>query len=245
MIEDGQLLGGGIHVPEVRMSRQSPLFALYGTIAKTSFDRGVTAAIPFIGLETPRTAFSEVGVGVYFPENGKHLLSGSNIDEGMRVVRNWRNLKVLEKVLDEVGYMNRSVFTMAVWSAAPLSRPDTVYFPEMLGDQMRDRGGFVAFRDGLLNSGPTTKELDTMLTVLREQKVLVSIGELGQEALAGRIQPGNWIEVLTEDERVRRQERELLTEQRRQELAQQVAVTEATSPETQPKGSGYFWWLGR
>lgn len=245
MIENHLLPNSGIYVPELKKAKEAPFFALQGTPNRTTLDRRVTNAIPFVGLEMPRQTLSDVGVGLYLPDAGKYLLNGAYTHYETPVVCLWRSMKMLERVLDGVGYVNRAVFTMAVWSGAPLSRPDTVYFPEMLGDQMRARSSFLAFRDELLNSGPSEENLDTMLTTLRDQKVRISIGELAMEAHAGRINPKNWIETLKEDERVRGEEQELLAEQRRQERLRQPVEPIIVNPTPRPQRSGLSRWLHR
>jgi hypothetical protein len=154
--------------------------AIQGEMSEKVVDGQTRKVVPFVGADR-EGEFSQMGVGLLFPENGSGTLWGLVMPHCL--IQSWRGMKILEHI-KEIGHGTLA----GCWYAGKenLSDSDKRYLDE-LAVQFSSREEFDAIRAGALDAAPSSEEVESMIRNLREKGVDIDSWELEKEVEAGHI----------------------------------------------------------
>lgn len=173
--------------------------AIQGEMSEKVVDGQMRKVIPFVGADS-EGEFSQMGVGLLFPENGSGTLWGLVMPHCL--IQSWRGMKILERI-DEISHSTLA----GCWYAGKenISDSDKRYLDE-LAVQFSSREEFDSIRAEILGTAPSSEEVESMIRNLREKGVDIASWELEKEIENGYIDSSVTIDNLVAETQRKRED---------------------------------------
>lgn len=194
--EKSPLRGRHVEKKEAKIPQKEVVIALTGKESSKRINveevcTPSTRAIPFVGADEAYE-YGNFGVGISLPDCDKKLLWGLATPHNL--IQSFRTMKILEQI-DEV----REHTLAYTWFSAEREVPqgDKKFVVQLAKEVGVEK--FINIRQEALEAVPTDKELETMITTLRKNNIMVADRELLEEVKAGRLKPSPIIDSVVEE----------------------------------------------